>query len=157
MYFIWILIGMPNASLLCAAFLAMRDGKTRTANTDVHRTDSVSSVPASSRATNAGDWKSETTVQVLIGILSKPSDDGFRVTYVVKSYDNPWTRSESEDWALRCCSGLLLIDRDSSRTEVGPTKGGSGINSAIVIQTTNGKESEMFNPTLDKGTSVRPT
>jgi hypothetical protein len=114
MYFIWILIGMPIASLLCAAFIAMRDGKTRPANTGgVHRTDSVSSVTASSKATNAGDWKSERGVQVLIGILSKPSDDGFRVTYVAKSDDNPWTRSESEVWALRCCAELPFIDRDS--------------------------------------------
>jgi hypothetical protein len=126
MYFIWILIGMPIASLLCAAFIAMRDGKTRPANTGVHRTDPVSSVTALSKATKAGDWKSESAVQVLIGILSKPSDDGFRVTYVAKSDDNPWTRSESEDWALRCCTGLPLIDKDFSPTEVGPTKGGSG-------------------------------
>jgi hypothetical protein len=126
MYVIWILIGMPVASLLCAAFIVMRDGNTRPANTGVHRTDSVSSVTALSRDTNAGDWKSESAVQVLIGILSKPSDDGFRVTYVAKSDDNPWTRSESEVWPLRCCAELLFIDKDSSPTEVGPTKGGSG-------------------------------
>jgi hypothetical protein len=104
MYVIWILIGMPIASLLCAAFIAMRDGKTSPANTGIHRSRSVSSVTALSRATNADDWISESAVQVLIGILSKPSDDGFRVTYVAKNDDKPWTRSKSELWALKRCS-----------------------------------------------------
>jgi hypothetical protein len=116
MYFIWILIGMPIASLLCAAFVAMRDSKIRPANTGVHRTHSVSSITPVSMATNADDWKSESAVQVLIGILSKLSDDGFRVTYVAKNDDKPWTRSKSEVWTLKRCSP----------GEVGLIKGDSG-------------------------------
>jgi hypothetical protein len=125
MYFIWILIGMPIASLLCAAFIATRGGKTRPANTGGHRTHSASSVTALSNATNADDWKSESAVQVLIGILSKPTGDGFRVTYVAKSDDEPWTRSKPEVWALRRCTELSFIDKDSSPAEVGLNKGGS--------------------------------
>jgi hypothetical protein len=137
MYILWILIGMPTASLLCAAFITMRDSKIRLANTGVHRTHS------------AGDWKSESAVQVSIRILSKPSDDGFRVTYVARSDDEPWTGSKSEVWTLNRCRELLFIDEDSSQAEVGPVKETREIDQAIVIQNTNGKESEMFHPTLD--------
>jgi hypothetical protein len=126
MYFIWILIGMPITSLLCAAFIAKRDSKVRQANTGVHRTHSVSSITPLFKATNAGDWKSESAVQVLIGILSKPSDDGFRVTYVANSDDKGSAQSTAEDWALGRCTELLFIDKDSTPAEVGLTKGGSG-------------------------------
>jgi hypothetical protein len=146
MYLIWIFIGMPIASLLCAAFIAMRNGKKRPANMGVHRTHSVSSVTALSKAANAGDWKSESAVQVLIGILSKPSDDGFRVICVAKNDDKPWTRSKTEVWTLkRCSSG-----------EVGLIKGDSRNHQAANSSDYYGKESETFHPTLDAGTSVRP-
>jgi hypothetical protein len=107
MYFIWILIGMPTASLICAAFIAMRDSRIRHANMGSCRTHS------------SGYWKSESAVQVSIGILSKSSDDGFRVTYVARSDDKPWTRSKSEVWTLKRCRELLFIDEDSSPAEVG--------------------------------------
>jgi hypothetical protein len=116
MYLIWILIGMPIASLLCAAFITMRDIKKRSANMGDHRTHSVPSVTALSKAANAGGWKSESAIQVLIGILSKPSDDGFRVTCVAKIDDKPWTRSKSEVWTLkRCSSGEVGLIKGDSR------------------------------------------
>src|SRR5271163_4485679 len=93
MYFIWILIGMPIASLLCAAFIAMRDGKVRPTNTGVHSTQSVSSITSPYKATNKANGKSESAGEVLIGILGRPSDHGFKVTYVAKRDDKPWTQS----------------------------------------------------------------
>jgi hypothetical protein len=122
MYLIWILIGMPIASLLCAAFIATRDDKTMPANAGGDRTHSVSSVRALSKATNADDWKSESAVQVLIGILSKPSGDGFIVTYVSKSDDEAWTRSKPEVWALRRCTELSFIDKDLVQQKLDSTK-----------------------------------
>jgi hypothetical protein len=80
MYFIWILIGIPIASLLCAALVVIRDGKVRSANEPVHRTGSACSITALSKTDKVDDWNSENSVQVLIGILNNPNSDGFRVT-----------------------------------------------------------------------------
>jgi len=156
MYFIWILIGMPIASLLCAAFIAMRDGKVRPTNTGVHSTQSVSSITSPYKATNKANGKSESAGEVLIGILGRPSDHGFKVTYVAKRDDKPWTQSKSEVWTLKRCTELLFVDKDSSPCQVGPIKETREIIKRQTVQTTNGKESEMFHPTLDAGTSVRP-
>jgi hypothetical protein len=78
MYFIWILIGMPFVSLLCVAFIAIRDGKVNPVNAAVHRAQSPS-MPLS-KAVNESDWGAEGATEVLIRILSDPSNDSFRVT-----------------------------------------------------------------------------
>jgi hypothetical protein len=80
MYFIWIFMGLPIASLLCAAFIAMRDGKVAPARAAVRRAPSASGITPLSKVGEGCDWSSGGTVRILIGILSKPSDDGFRVT-----------------------------------------------------------------------------
>jgi hypothetical protein len=130
MYFIWILVGMPLASLLCAAFITMRDGKVTPANAALHRTQP------------AGEWNSESTLQVLIGILGSPRNDGFRVTirqratrlndarqrskYLAKSDDKALTRSNSEVWTLGRYGELLPVDKNSSPAEAGLVQGNSG-------------------------------
>ena len=109
MYCIWILMGLPIGSLLCAAFIAMRDGKVAPANAAVRPTQSASGITPLSKVTNGGDWNSKSAEQVLIGILSNPSDDGFRVTirqfegeqeskFLDKRDDKASSRSKSEVW-----------------------------------------------------------
>ena len=131
MYFIWILTGLPLASLLCAAFIAMRDGKVAPANAAARRARSASGITPLSKVTKGSDWSSETTVQILIGILSNPNDDGFRVTIRQFEGDKASPRSESEVWTLRRCRELLFVDKDSNPGEVGFIKGGSGNHQAV--------------------------
>jgi len=136
MYFIWIFVGLPIASLLCAAFIAMRDGKVAPARAAVRRAPSASRITPLSKVAEGSDWSSERTVQVLIGILSNPSDDGFRVTIrqfggeqesksLAKSDDKASTRLKSEVWTLK--------------------------------RSYDSRESETTQPNVDPGTSVRPT
>src|ERR1700733_11495562 len=68
MYLIWILMGLPIASLLCAAFMVMRDGKVAPAGAAVRPAQSPSGVTPLSEVTKGSDWSSERTVQALIGI-----------------------------------------------------------------------------------------
>jgi hypothetical protein len=144
MYCIWILIGIPFASLVCAAFIVVREGKGRLANEAVHRTLSTFGITPLSKTGKADDWNSENTLQVLIGILNNSSNDGLRVTireattylddgrhgkkYLARSDDKAWTRSTSKIWPLKLYGELLFLDRDSSTAEVGLIKGESEIN-----------------------------
>jgi hypothetical protein len=173
MNFIWILVGLPIVSLLCVAFVAVRDGKVALANGAVRRAPSVSGIAPLAKVNNGGDWNSESMVQVLIGILSNSNDDGFRVTIrqfesdvndraqesmsLAKNDDKAWTRSKSEICTLKRCKESLFLDEDSSHLKLDRSIENRGISRTLCNPDFNSKKSEMTHPTVDPGTSVRPT
>ena len=133
MYFIWILIGIPFVSLLCVAFIAIRDGKVNPANAAVHRAKSPPRIMTLSKAVNESDWDAEGATEVLIGILSDPSNGSFRVTirklisethlnggsqeskYLAKGDEKTPSPYKCSVWSVKRCGESLFIDKDFDR------------------------------------------